>query len=30
MLTIPLPETVTAERIASAIGGLLRAFQGTG
>lgn len=30
MLTIPLPETVTAERIASAIGGLLRAFQGKG
>lgn len=27
MLTIPLPETVTAERIASAISGFLQAFQ---
>jgi hypothetical protein len=30
MLTIPLPETVTAERIANAIGSLLRTFQPRG
>jgi hypothetical protein len=30
MLTIPLPETVTTERVANAIGSFLRTFQARG